>query len=282
MNPNTRTPNLHALAAEGNADALRKAHRQGANIHAADWAGRTPLHWVSLIDHPKTRECIGVLLRRGAELDARDKNGRSAEDWASESGNDAAMNLFRSWRALSPQRRGELRAQAGFALVELLLTMGGFCIVAAGAYALFFSGADTAAVVKAQANTSALVTAASAAYISRANYNGLTSASAVTEGWLPDDVRDTSGRPTNVWGAPILLSSGDLDASGDAKGLRIEEDVPTRVCAQYIDSVSDGFEHISVNGTELPPFVSRNPERLIEPCAAGGDAAHVVLIARHT
>jgi prepilin-type N-terminal cleavage/methylation domain-containing protein len=278
----THTTNIHALAAEGNADALRQAHRAGTNIHAPDWAGRTPLHWVSVFDHPKTTACIGVLLRRGANLDARDKSGRSPEDWARESGNTSALRKFRRWRDRVSDHRAHVGAQAGFTLFEAMLTLSVLSIVAVGGWALFFSGADTAAVVNAQADTSALASAAASAYVSRANFAGLSTSSAMAEGWIPQEVRDANGRPVNAWGSFIALSSGDLDQAGDAKGLRIEEDVPTRVCAKYIDSVADDFEQISVNDTELLPFVSRNPARLIEPCAAGGDTAHVVLVARHS
>jgi prepilin-type N-terminal cleavage/methylation domain-containing protein len=274
-------PSAHALAAAGEANALRREHRRGVNVNAADWFGRTPLHRAAVIDHRTTRECIGVLLRRGAELDARDKCGLTAEDWARESGNRGALQLFDLWRRTSSERRAQLRAQAGFTLIEVMIGLAAFAIVAAGVYTLFFAGSDGAALVKAQSDTAALGAALTSAYVTRASYSGLTTQSAVSEGWMPDELKDVSGLPVNAWSQPIELSAVDLAASGDAKGARIEQDVPAPdACVRFLSAVAGGFDSVSVNGHELARGDVQNPSTLASPCADNGEMAHVVLVRR--
>lgn len=275
-----RKPSPHALAAAGNAKALRHAHRR-VNVTAADWFGRTPLHFAAVIDHPTTRDCIGVLLRRGANLDARDKCGLTPEDWARESDNRGALRLFGLWRKTSSERRAQLRAQAGFTLVEFLISLAALAIVAAGAYVLFFSGSDSAELVRAQAETASLGSALISAYVSRASFAGLTTQSAIAEGWVPDELKDASGLPVNTWAQPITLSAVDLDVAGDAKGARIEQGVPApEACIRFVASVAGGFDIVSVNDYDLTPSESQNPSALAGPCGDAGDMAHVVLTRR--
>ena len=275
-----RKPSPHALAAAGNAKALRHAHRR-VNVTAADWFGRTPLHFAAVIDHPTTRDCIGVLLRRGANLDARDKCGLTPEDWARESDNRGALRLFGLWRKTSSERRAQLRAQAGFTLVEFLISLAALAIVAAGAFALFFSGSASAELVRAQAETVSLGSALMSAYVSRANFSGLTTQSAVAEGWVPDELKDASGLPVNTWAQPITLSAVDLEVAGDAKGARIDQGVPApEACIRFVASVAGGFDVVSVNDHDLTPAETQNPSALASPCGDAGDMAHVVLVRR--
>lgn len=277
----SRNPSPHALAAAGNARGLRRAHRSRTSVISADWFGRTPLHFAAVIDHRTTRDCIGVLLRRGANLDARDKCGLTPEDWARECGNRGALHLFGLWRKTSSERRAQLRAQAGFTLIEILISLAGLAIVAAGAYVLFFSGSDSAELVRAQAETASLGSALISAYVSRASFAGLTTQSAIAEGWVPDELKDASGLPVNTWAQPITLSAVDLDVAGDAKGARIEQGVPApEACIRFVASVAGGFDIVSVNDHDLTPSESQNPSALAGPCGDAGDMAHVVLTRR--
>lgn len=274
-------PTAHELAAGGKAKRLRQAHRRGVSITAPDRAGRTPLHFASFVDHPTTQECIGVLLSRGADPSARDHRGRTPEDWARERGNQGALRLFHCWNSMSPERRAHLRAQAGFTLIEFLISLAGFAIAAAGIYALFFSGSDSAELARAQAETSSLGSALMGAYVSRANFSGLTTQSALAEGWLPDELKDTSGMPVNAWSQPITLSSADFGVAGDAKSARIEQGVPApAACIRFVASVAGGFDEVSVNDHDLTPRESQDPGALSGPCSDAGDMAHVVLV-RH-
>jgi prepilin-type N-terminal cleavage/methylation domain-containing protein len=269
------------LAAAGDATALRRAHRRRVDLNAKDWFDRTPLHYASIVDRPSTRECIGVLLRRGADIDARDKRGLTPADWAHESGNNGALKLFSLWRKTSPERRAQLRAQSGFTLVEMLISLSLFAVVAAGVCSLFFSGTGSADVVRAQAETAALGNALMSAYVTRASFTGLTTQSAIAEGWLPAELQDGSGMPVNAWSQPIALSTVDLDAAGDGKGARIEQGVPaTEACIRFVLSTADGFDAVSVNGHDLAVADAQNPSALAGPCGDSGDMAHVVLVRR--
>jgi prepilin-type N-terminal cleavage/methylation domain-containing protein len=274
-------PSVHTLAAAGNADALRQAHRDRVSLTSTDWFGRTPLHLASLLDNPDTNECIGVLLNRGANPDARDRSGRTPEDWARESGNEGALRIYGLWRAMTPERRAALRAQAGFTLIEVMIGLAAFAVVAAGVYTLFFAGSDGAALVKAQSDTAALDAALMSAYVTRASFSGLTTQSAISEGWMPDELKDASGLPVNAWSQPIALSAADLDVSGDAKGARIEQDVPAPdACIRFITAVAGGFDSVSVNGHELARSDAQNPSALASPCADTGEMAHIVVVRR--
>lgn len=276
-----RRPSPHALAAAGNANALRCAHRHRVDVTAKDWFGRTPLHFAAIIDHRTTRDCIGVLLRRGASLDVRDKSGLTPEDWARESDNRGALHLFGLWRKVGSERRAQLRAQAGFTLIEFLISLAGLAIVAAGIYTLFFSGSDTAELVRAQAETASLSSALMTAYVSRANFAGLTTQSATAEGWVPDELKDASGMPVNVWSQPIALSAIDLDVAWDSKGVRIEQGVPApEACIRFVGGVAPGFDAVSVNGHDLTPADVQDPSALAGPCGDAGEMAHVALVRR--
>lgn len=271
----------HALALEGNAGGLRCAHRDRINITTADRAGRTPLHLASIFDAPDCHECIGVLLNRGADLDARDSGGRTPEDWARESGNHGALRLFDRWRSMSPERHAHLRAQAGFTLIEFLISLCGLAIIAAGIYTLFFSGSDTAELVRAQAETASLSSALMTAYVSRASFVGLTTQSAIAEGWVPDELKDTSGLPVNAWAQPIDLAAVDLDVAGDAKGARIAQGVPApEACIRFVAGVASGFDAVSVNGHDFTPANAQDPSALAGPCGDADGMANVVLVRR--
>jgi prepilin-type N-terminal cleavage/methylation domain-containing protein len=274
-------PTPHELAAGGKAERLRQAHRRGISITAPDWAGRTPLHFASVVDHPSTQECIGVLLNRGADPSARDHRGRIPEDWARENGNHGAVRLLHRWRAMSHERRAHYRAQAGFTLIEFLISLACFAVVSFGVYALFFSGSDSAELVRAQAETASLGSALMSAYVSRASFAGLTTRSATAEGWVPEGLKDASGLPVNAWAQPITLSAVDLDVAGDAKGARIEQGVPApAACIRFVASVASGFDMVSVNDQELTPAESQDPSALAGPCGNAGDVARVVLVRR--
>lgn len=277
----TPFPSVHSLAMTSNARALRRAHRHRANLDQRDWFGRTPLHLASIANTPLALECVGTLLRRGADLDACDKRGLTPQDWAQESGNSGALRLFDLWRRTSAERRAYLRAQAGFTLIELMIGLFAISIVSLGVYGMFFTGGDSAAVVKAQADTTALADAATAAYVSRASFAGLTTQSAMAERWVPAELLDASGMPVNAWKQPISLGAVDIDTVGDAKGMAITQTVPTQICASYVSNVAGAFDGITINTTDVHT-VPMDPATVATACGSSGDTATLVLVRRHS
>ena len=274
-------PSVHSLALTGNSRALRRAHRRRANLDQRDWFGRTPLHLASISNTAPALDCVGTLLRRGADLGARDKRGLTPQDWAQESGNTGALHLFDLWRRTSPERRAYLRAQAGFTFIELMIGLFAIGIVSLGVYGMFFTGGGAADVAKAQADTAALADAATSAYVSRASFAGLTTQSAMAERWVPAELLDASGMPVNTWKQPISLGAVDVATVGDAKGLAITQNVPTQICARYVSNVAGAFDGITINSTDVHT-IPMDPATVATACGSGGDTATLVLVRRHS
>lgn len=65
---------LHFAALSGRANAVEVLVRRGADLDARDETGTTPLHDAGILGKSET---IGILARRGADLDARDEKGKT-------------------------------------------------------------------------------------------------------------------------------------------------------------------------------------------------------------
>ena len=75
-------------AYQGDALSVDILLKHGADVNAKDLAGLTPLHWAVVRGN---KLCIRYLLERGADISAKDENGKSAKDMAQSIG----MNGFR-------------------------------------------------------------------------------------------------------------------------------------------------------------------------------------------
>ncbi len=80
---------LHLAAALNRVDAAEVLIRQGANVNARNSGGFTPLHWAASRD---AWECLEVLLNSGADIDARTEKGITPLHWAA---NKNATNAVR-------------------------------------------------------------------------------------------------------------------------------------------------------------------------------------------
>ena len=89
----------------GNAAEVRAQLAAGANV---DWChenpgGRTALHAAAFAGHI---ECCEILISAGATILARDEDGKTAEDWASDIGDEDLQSLLQRWRGGMPPSRG--------------------------------------------------------------------------------------------------------------------------------------------------------------------------------
>ena len=81
------------LCKAGDAEAVRQALAEGANVHAADAFGRTTLMWAAHHGHLEAAE---ILLAAGARVNATTGNGYTALMKAAESGNAALVERLLS------------------------------------------------------------------------------------------------------------------------------------------------------------------------------------------
>jgi prepilin-type N-terminal cleavage/methylation domain-containing protein len=249
--------NLHALAFEGRANAIRNAFRGGADVNARDLRGAGPLHWATAISHPSTHETLAVLLRRGADPDARDNDGLTPEDWSRQRGNVGAADLFMRWNRASAERRVAVSVARGFTLVELLMALFIVSLITCGVFAYFTCGSAAASVVLGQEQTTQIAQSAVGAYASRKDFSGLTTANALMEGWLTD------ANTKNAWGGSVSLAS-----AADGSLLIEHPGVPAGACEVFVLAEVHGFDAIDVNGVRVAEHNNPNQVALASACEA--------------
>ncbi len=92
---------LHAACYDGRADIAELLIQLGADVHASEVSGRTPMHFAANNGH---LDVIEVLIRHGARLDVRDNGGMTPLMWGeiSRSGRGSeTVAKLQSYRASS-------------------------------------------------------------------------------------------------------------------------------------------------------------------------------------
>ncbi|HIJ64626.1 MAG TPA: hypothetical protein HPP77_01640, partial [Candidatus Hydrogenedentes bacterium] len=82
---------LHEAARDGHQDAVRRLLRRGADINAKDDAGRTPLHWAAANGHVGM---VKFLVSRGADVNTKDNDGRCPIHLAAQNGHEATLTML--------------------------------------------------------------------------------------------------------------------------------------------------------------------------------------------
>ena len=70
---------LRDAVSQGDVKALRRLLKRGADVHAKDWWGLTALHWAA--DRGRA-DLVKLLLKKGADANAKDKDGKTPLDLA--------------------------------------------------------------------------------------------------------------------------------------------------------------------------------------------------------
>ena len=91
---------LHCAASKGNIEIIQILLDRGANINARvgrmavsawNYQGETPLQWACA---SRKEAAVRLLLERGADAEIRDKNGRTAAEWAKARGCQEVVRLL--------------------------------------------------------------------------------------------------------------------------------------------------------------------------------------------
>ena len=93
---------LHIAASQGHVELVSLLLSRGASINARvgrmelgawNYRGETPLHWASAGGH---EEVVRLLVEKGAHIPTKDKQGWTAEDWATDRGHNRIADYL--WR----------------------------------------------------------------------------------------------------------------------------------------------------------------------------------------
>jgi ankyrin repeat protein len=101
-----RTTLLHAASYDGRAEIAELLIRLGADVHAREVNGRTPLHHAANNGH---LDVIDVLVRNGADVEAKDVQGMTPLMWGAISRSGRKKEIvekLRQYGAQGPDRRG--------------------------------------------------------------------------------------------------------------------------------------------------------------------------------
>ena len=70
---------------------MRLLLEKGADVKATDRDGRTALIWAAQDGHEAV---VRLLLEKGADVEAKDRDGRTALIWAAQGGHEAVVRLL--------------------------------------------------------------------------------------------------------------------------------------------------------------------------------------------
>lgn len=98
---------LFTAARRGNEQAVRVLIGRGANVNTRDKQGRTPLHWAAEKGHTQVAQ---LLLSAGAEAEATDNRGHTPQQLAGDRGHPETARLL-TQHSFSEQARRNLAAQ---------------------------------------------------------------------------------------------------------------------------------------------------------------------------
>ncbi len=124
-------------------------------------------------------------------------------------------------------RSGSRASQRGLSVLESSIAVALVALLAAGVYAIAVPAKFSAEVQVETRNLQSLRNAVASAYSTRASYTGLSMASAITENWLPPDMRKD-----NRWGAISLDPTTSL-ATNDSWSVTYPS-VPAPACSKLV------------------------------------------------
>lgn len=91
---------LHYAAKKGNVEMVRTLVRKGANVNDKDKKGYTPLHYACTKGNPET---VKILLEFGADVNAKTNNNKTPLTFARSNGNREIIQMLESRGARLPQ-----------------------------------------------------------------------------------------------------------------------------------------------------------------------------------
>lgn len=145
------------------------------------------------------------------------------------------------------------RNQAGFGLIELMLSIGIIAILAIGVVS-YFNNVDHSNKVKDEVNNlNALSGAVRNMFNSQGSYTGLTNEVILKSGGFPDRMRVPNNTTDIKHGwltQGVTVAPATVDSTDDSFTITYAG-VPERACSDIIANGFRFFEQVTVNGTQI-------------------------------
>ena len=87
------TESLHQAVAGGDVDQIKSLISRGADVNAKDRSGRTPLHYAARWGH---KDVVELLLAKDADVNVKDNRGQTPLSLAEEEGHNEIVELLRN------------------------------------------------------------------------------------------------------------------------------------------------------------------------------------------
>lgn len=151
-------------------------------------------------------------------------------------------------RPLATAVQRGLPEQRGFSLLGVLIVAAMSAAVTAVAYTAYTQTHRAGEAHQSITQLNDLSQRIRTSYAGNANFNALSTTSALHDGLYPKGSLDATGNPKNVWG-------GTIQVAGEVNGFAVTyENVDPNVCSRFVVGAARGWEDVRVNGASVMSY----------------------------